>query len=265
MEENVILRLENVSVTYYKQVLIAGVFIDFKAHQITGIIGRSGCGKTTLLRCLNRLNDLIEGMRVQGKVLFKGEDIYQRGTDLVELRRRIGMVFQRPAPFPTSIYDNIAFPLRANGYPRAQIKEIVELALTKVGLWDEVKYRLNHNALTLSGGQQQRLCIARAIAIQPEVLLLDEPCSALDPVSTLEIEKLLLKLKEDYTIIMTSHDLRQVARICDEVVYMDVEENARGGKTGYVVEHNTVEKIFLNPDSRKTYEYTTAGLTGLTK
>ncbi len=251
-----VLQVENLSVLSQNHPIIAGVYLDFKPNYVTGIMGRSGCGKSTLMRCFNRLNDLVDGLKVEGNVLFRGKNIYSSDYDLVTLRRQIGMVFQRPAPFATTIYQNITMALKANGY-RGNLDDVVEEALTKVGLWNEVKNRLHKSALVLSGGQQQRLCIARAIAIQPEILLLDEPCSALDPISTLEIENLIYNLKQNYTIILTTHDLKQIARVCDEVVYMNLKENDQGQKTGFIVETNTVENIFLNPQNEETLAYTT--------
>lgn len=256
MTINSILQVENLSVFYQKHLIIAGVYLNFKLNYVTGIMGRSGCGKSTLMRCFNRLNDLIDGITTEGKVIFNGQNIYDSDYDIVQLRRQVGMVFQKPAPFPTTIYKNIAMALKANGY-RQNIDDVVEESLTKVGLWNEVKNRLHKSALTLSGGQQQRLCIARAIAIQPEILLLDEPCSALDPISTLEIENLIYNLKQNYTIILTTHDLKQIARVCDEVVYMNLQEDEQGQKTGFIVETNTVENIFLNPQNEETLAYTT--------
>lgn len=256
MTGNTILQVENLSVFYQDHPIIAGVYLNFPENHVTGIMGRSGCGKSTLMRCLNRLNDLVPGVSVEGRVLFHGENIYEPDCDLIQLRRRIGMVFQKPAPFPTTIYNNVAMALKANGF-RGNLDDVVEYALTQVGLWNEVKNRLHTSALNLSGGQQQRLCLARAIAIQPEILLLDEPCSALDPISTLEIENLIYQLKQNYTIILTTHDLKQIARICDEVVYMNLRENEEGQKTGFIVEVNTVENIFLNPQNQETQAYIT--------
>jgi len=256
MTINSILQVENLSVFYQKHPIIAGVYLNFKSNYVTGIMGRSGCGKSTLMRCFNRLNDLIDGITTEGKVIFNGQNIYDSDYDIVQLRRQVGMVFQKPAPFPTTIYKNIAMALKANGY-RQNIDDMVEESLTRVGLWNEVKNRLHKSALNLSGGQQQRLCIARAIAIQPEILLLDEPCSALDPISTLEIENLIYNLKQNYTIILTTHDLKQIARVCDEVVYMNLREDEQGQKTGFIVETNTVENIFLNPQNEETLAYTT--------
>lgn len=256
MTNNSVLQVENLSVFSQNYPIITGVYLDFKPHHVTGIMGRSGCGKSTLMRCFNRLNDLVDGLKVEGRVFFRGQNIYAPDYDLVTLRRQIGMVFQKPAPFPTTIYKNITMALKANGY-RGNLDDVVEECLTKVGLWHEVKNRLHKSALILSGGQQQRLCLARAIAIQPEILLLDEPCSALDPISTLEIENLIHSLKENYTIILTTHDLKQIARVCDEVVYMSLRENDQGQKTGFIAETNTVENIFLNPQNQETLAYTT--------
>lgn len=256
MKINSILQVENLSVFHQKHPIITGVYLNFKPHYVTGIMGRSGCGKSTLMRCFNRLNDLIDGITTEGRVMLNGQNIYTPDYDVVQLRRQVGMVFQKPSPFPTTVYKNITMALKANGY-RGNIDDMVEDSLTRVGLWNEVKNRLHKSALTLSGGQQQRLCIARAIAIQPEILLLDEPCSALDPISTLEIENLIYNLKQNYTIILTTHDLKQIARVCDEVVYMNLREDEQGQKTGFIVETNTVENIFLNPQNEETLAYTT--------
>lgn len=259
MNTNNVIKVENLTVLYQEIPIISGVYLDIAPQKITGIMGRSGCGKSTLLRCFNRLNDFVDGMKIQGNILFKEQNIYDTDVNLVQLRRVIGMLFQRPTPFPTSIYKNISMALKVNGYKK-NIDDLVEDSLRKVGLWDEVKNRLHKNAMNLSGGQKQRLCLARAIAIQPQVILLDEPCSALDPISTLEIENLLYQLKQDYTIIITTHDLKQIARICDDVIYMDVREDDRGYKTGFIVEQNSVEKIFLNPDNQETLAYTSGGI-----
>ncbi|MBF2058339.1 MAG: phosphate ABC transporter ATP-binding protein [Cyanobacterium sp. T60_A2020_053] len=256
---NGIINVENVSIFHESTPLVVGANIEIKPNKVTGIIGRSGCGKSMLLRCLNRLNDLVEGINVSGKVYFNGQDIYGSQVNTVQLRRAVGMVFQRPTPFPTSIYENIAMGLKVNGY-EGNLDEVVEDALQKVGLWHEVKNKLRKNAMMLSGGQKQRLCLARAIALQPQVILLDEPCSALDPISTLEIENLLYDLKNEYTIVMSAHDLKQIARVCDEVVYLDVQEDDMGHRVGFVVEQNSVETIFLNPTQSETLNYTRGGI-----
>ena len=238
---NSIITVQNLSVYHENIPLLLGVNLEIAENKVTGIIGRSGSGKSMLLRCFNRLNDLMEGIRVEGKVYFRNQNIYTSQIQPIQLRRRIGMVFQRPTPFPTSIYENIAMGLKVNGF-RQNLDEIVEDSLKRVGLWQEVKNNLRKNAMLLSGGQKQRLCIARAIALQPEVILLDEPCSALDPISTLEIENLIYELKDDYTIIMSAHDLKQIARVCDDVIYLDVRDNQLGQRVGFVLEQNSVEK-----------------------
>lgn len=250
-----IITVQNLSVFHEQNPLLVGVNLEIEANKVTGIIGRSGCGKSMLLRCFNRLNDLIEGINVKGKVYFHNENIYSNQIQPIQVRRNIGMVFQRPTPFPTSIYENIAMGLKVNGYGQ-NLDAMVEDALKRVGLWQEVKNNLRKNAMLLSGGQKQRLCIARAIALQPEVILLDEPCSALDPISTVEIENLIYDLKKDYTIIMSAHDLKQIARVCDEVIYLDVKEDKSGQRVGFLVEQNSVEKIFLSPDQAETLNYT---------
>jgi len=259
MEDNVILRTENLSVFYDGIPVLEGLNLAIYRNQITGIIGRSGCGKSTLLRSFNRLNDLVKGAQVKGKILLSGQDVYDKSLNPVEVRRRIGMVFQRPNPFPKSIYENIAVGLRVNGY-QGDLDEVVEYSLMQVGLWDEVKHNLRKNALSLSGGQQQRLCIARAIALSPEIILMDEPCSALDPISTLHIENLLYELKENYTIVVVTHDLKQAARISDYIAYFDLKTNENGAKIAYLVEYDRTEIIFQKPKHQSTMNYITGGV-----
>jgi len=220
--------------------------MDIPHRQITAFIGPSGCGKSTLLRCFDRLNDLIPGARVEGKMTFQGQDLYARGVDPVEMRRRVGMVFQKPNPFPKSIYENIAFGARINGY-RGDMDELVETSLRRAVLWDEVKDKLRASGLSLSGGQQQRLCIARAIAIEPEVILMDEPCSALDPISTLRIEDLMQDLKNDYTIVIVTHNMQQASRASDFTAFFNTEATEEGKRSGYMVEFNHTESIFNSP------------------
>lgn len=251
-----IIRAKDVSVSYSGITSLEEISLDIYPNTITGLIGISGCGKTTFLRCFNRLNELIRGATVDGNILFKGQNIYDKQVNPVELRRQIGMVFQRPNPFPKSIYDNIAIGLRTNGY-QGDLDEVIEYSLKQVGLWEEVKGNLKRNALTLSGGQQQRLCLARAIALKPEVLLMDEPCSALDPVSTIQIENLLYELKRDYTIILISHNLKQVARLCDYVAYFDIKFNTLGMRVGHLVEYDKTEVIFQKPNKQATRFYVT--------
>jgi phosphate transport system ATP-binding protein len=220
---------------------------------ITAFIGPSGCGKSTALRCLNRMNDLVRGFRFEGEVRFRGRDIYHRSIDPVAVRRYIGMVFQQPNPFAMSIYDNVAFGLRINRF-KGSIAEKVESALKGAALWDEVKDKLRNSGLSLSGGQQQRLCIARAIATEPEVLLMDEPCSALDPIATRRIEELMQELKKRFTIAIVTHNLQQAKRVADKTAFMYVDTSA-GGRTGYLVEYSDTHELFENPRERHTQEY----------
>jgi phosphate transport system ATP-binding protein len=220
---------------------------------ITAFIGPSGCGKSTVLRCINRMNDLVRGFRFEGHVRYRGKDIYDRAIDPVAVRRYIGMVFQQPNPFAMSIYRNVAFGLRINGY-RGNIEEKVETALRGAALWDEVKDKLKTSGLALSGGQQQRLCIARATATEPEVLLMDEPCSALDPVSTRKIEELMLELKKKFTIAIVTHNLQQAARVADRTGFLYVD-TTQGGRTGYLVEYEDTDRIFNNPKQKHTQDY----------
>ncbi len=249
-----ILRGENVAVYYGSTVAVRGVNLDIPENQVVAFIGPSGCGKSTILRCFNRMNDLIPGAKVKGKITFHDRDIYDKKVDAVELRRPIGMVFQKPNPFPKSIYENIAFGARINGY-QGDMDELVENALHKAALWDEVKDKLRESGLALSGGQQQRLCIARAIAIQPEVILMDEPCSALNPISTLKVEELIHELKEQYTIIIVTHNMQQASRVSDITAFFNVEATEIGGKIGYLVEWNPTEVIFQSPKQQATKEY----------
>jgi phosphate transport system ATP-binding protein len=223
---------------------------------VTAFIGPSGCGKSTFIRCFDRMNDLIPGARVQGQCLYHGQDLYAREVDPVEVRKRIGMVFQKPNPFPKSIYDNVAFGARVLGL-KSGLDERVERALTQAALWDEVKDRLKHNAYGLSGGQQQRLCIARCLAIDPDVILMDEPCSALDPISTAAIEDLMHGLKQDYTIIIVTHNMQQAARVADMTAFFSVEVGDGGLRTGILVEYDTTEKMFTNPGDKRTEDYVT--------
>ena len=253
-----IFQVKDLSVQYNQILALKNINLEIYRHQIMSFIGRSGCGKSTLLRCFNRLNDLETGAKVTGTIFLEGQDIYSKSLNPVELRRRVGMVFQRPNPFPKSIYKNISIGLKVNGC-KGDIDEIVEFCLKQVGLWDELKGNLRRNALTLSGGQQQRLCIARAIALQPEVILMDEPCSSLDPISTMQIENLLSELKNDYTIVIVTHNLKQAARISDYVAFFDVEFNEFGHRFGYLVECDRTEIIFQQPKERATIEYVTGG------
>jgi phosphate transport system ATP-binding protein len=248
------LKAENVSVYYGSSLAVRDVYLDIPKNKIVAFIGPSGCGKSTILRCFNRMNDLVNSARVAGKITFNGQDIYAKDVDPVSLRRQVGMVFQKPNPFPKSIYENIAFGARINGY-RGNMDELVERSLRAAALWDEVKDKLRASGLSLSGGQQQRLCIARAIAIQPEVILMDEPCSALDPISTLRIEELMQELKEQYTIIIVTHNMQQASRTSDFTAFYNAEPTEKGGKVGYLVEYDRTEIIFQSPKNKATQEY----------
>jgi phosphate transport system ATP-binding protein len=227
--------------------------VPVEPKKITGFIGPSGCGKSTVLRSLNRMNDLIKTFRFKGHVLFHGQDIYASGVDPVAVRRHIGMVFQQPNPFSMSIYENVAFGLRLNRY-KGDMNESVQRALERAGLWDEVKDKLKNNGLSLSGGQQQRLCIARAIATEPSVLLMDEPCSALDPIATRTIEHLMLELKEKYTIAIVTHNMQQAMRVADKTAFLGVDIS-KGGRTGYLVEYGSTQQIFEAPQEELTKKY----------
>lgn len=249
--------LRDVTVRYGTATAMQGVSFDVPRHEITAIIGPSGCGKSTLLRCLNRMNDLVAGASVEGIVLYNGEDLYDEEVDPVEVRRRIGMVFQKPNPFPKSIYDNVAFGPRLHGGIR-DLDDDVEQALRAAALWDEVKDKLGSNALSLSGGQQQRLCIARALAVEPDVILMDEPCSALDPIATLRIEDLMRSLSELYTIVIVTHNMQQAARVSDRTAFLTVEVDAASGeRTGVLVEFDTTERIFTQASDARTEAYIT--------
>jgi phosphate transport system ATP-binding protein len=249
-----VLSTENLNIYYGNFLAVQNVWLDIPKNRVTAFIGPSGCGKSTLLRCYNRLNDLIESFRAEGKVYFYDQNIYAPNIDPVEVRRRIGMVFQRPNPFPKSIYENIAFGARINGY-RGDMNELVERSLRQAALWDEVKDKLRQNGLSLSGGQQQRLCIARAIAVQPEVILMDEPCSALDPISTARVEELIHELKQQYTIVIVTHNMQQAARVSDQTAFFNVKTADKGGRTGYLVEYEATELIFNHPQKEDTKAY----------
>jgi phosphate transport system ATP-binding protein len=251
-----IFALNDVMVCYSSKPAVRGVSFDIGKNEITALIGPSGCGKSTLIRCFNRMNDLIPGATVDGEVLYHGQNLYAPEVDAVEVRKRIGMVFQKPNPFPKSIYDNIAFGPRVLGM-KGDMDGIVENALTQAALWDEVKDRLNTNAFGMSGGQQQRLCIARALAVEPDVILMDEPCSALDPISTGKIEDLMLKLKAEYSIVIVTHNMQQAARVSDKTAFFTVELSEDEHRTGRVVEFADTEKIFTNPDDPRTEAYVT--------
>ena len=252
-----IFKLEDVSVRYDGNLAVADVSADFAMNQITALIGPSGCGKSTLIRCLNRMNDLIPAASVEGSIIYHGQDLYASTVDPVEVRKRIGMVFQKPNPFPKSIYDNIAFGPRILGM-KGDMDEIVETALRGAALWDEVKDRLEDNAFGMSGGQQQRLCIARCMAVNPDVILMDEPCSALDPISTGKIEDLMLELKRDYSIVIVTHNMQQAARVSDMTAFLIVElDSTEKNRWGRIIEYDETEKIFTNPSDRRTEDYVT--------
>jgi phosphate transport system ATP-binding protein len=254
---DVIFDVDDISVYYGEHRAIRDVSLDLHLNEITALIGPSGCGKSTFIRCLNRMNDLIPTARVDGRVVYHGENLYAPEIDPVQVRKRIGMVFQKPNPFPKSIYDNIAFGPRVMGM-KGDMDEIVENALRRGALWEEVKDRLKTNAFGMSGGQQQRLCIARALATEPDVLLMDEPCSALDPISTGRIEDLMIELKQDYSIVIVTHNMQQAARVSDMTAFFTVELHDEGRyRTGAVVEYGETDKIFTNPDDKRTEDYVT--------
>ncbi len=247
--------IQNATISYGNYEAVKNVYCDIPRGKVTAFIGPSGCGKSTVLRALNRMNDLIESCSLKGRVLFDGIDLYAPNVDPVEVRRRIGMVFQQPNPFPKSIYENIAFGARINGY-KGDMDELVERSLRQAAVWDECKDKLNESGYTLSGGQQQRLCIARTIAIQPEVILMDEPCSALDPISTLKIEETMHELKKSFTIVIVTHNMQQAVRVSDMTAFFNAEAVEGGsGKVGYLVEFNETETIFNSPTQQMTQDY----------
>ena len=248
-DETLTLEVENLDLFYGSTQALHGINMGIPTHKVTAFIGPSGCGKSTLLRCFNRMNDLVDNCRVEGKITLDGEDIYHKNVNVAELRRKVGMVFQKPNPFPKTIYENVAYGLRIQGVKdKRKLDDSVEKALKGAALWDEVKDRLQENALGLSGGQQQRLVIARAIAIEPEVLLLDEPASALDPISTLKIEELIYELKEKFTIAIVTHNMQQAARVSDYTAFMYL---------GELVEFQDTNTLFTNPSQKKTEDYIT--------
>ncbi|MBW4509841.1 MAG: phosphate ABC transporter ATP-binding protein [Scytonematopsis contorta HA4267-MV1] len=253
-DTDTVLRTENLNVYYGTFLALKNVWLNIPRNQVTAFIGPSGCGKSTLLRCYNRLNDLIDSFRAEGNVLYDGKNLYSPDIDPVEVRRRIGMVFQRPNPFPKSIYDNIAFGAKINGF-KGDMDELVKRSLQQAALWEEVKDKLKQSGSSLSGGQQQRLCIARAIAVQPDVILMDEPCSALDPISTLRVEELITQLKEQYTIVIVTHNMQQATRVSDKTAFFNVEPTEKGGRIGYLVEFDDTELIFNAPKQKATQEY----------
>jgi len=242
-----VIRAERLTIYYGSFAAVREVTLDIPSHRVTAIIGPSGCGKSTLLRAMNRMNDFVPSSTVKGKLLYRGEDIYRPGFDPVELRLRIGMVFQKPNPFPKSIYKNVAWGAAINGY-QGNLEELVERALQQAALWEEVKDKLQDSAYALSGGQQQRLCIARAIALQPDVLLMDEPCSALDPIATAHIEDLIDKLKSQYTVVLVTHNMQQAARVSDRTAFMYI---------GELIEVNDTNIIFTKPGNKRTQDYIT--------
>jgi phosphate transport system ATP-binding protein len=249
--------ISDLAVFYGTFKAVRNVTLAITENNITALIGPSGCGKTTVLRCLNRMNDLIETARVEGRILYHGVNLYDKDVDPVEVRRRIGMVFQKPNPFPKSIYDNIAFGPKIAGF-KGNMDELVELSLQKAALWDEVKDRLKESAWSLSGGQQQRLCIARCVAVSPDVILMDEPCSALDPIATGRIEDLMHELKDEYSIVIVTHNMQQAARVSDMTAFFTAEINEEHDRrTGVLVEYDKTEKMFTNPGDERTENYVT--------
>ena len=256
-EQEVVFDVGDLSVYYGDFRAVRNITLPIYRNQITALIGPSGCGKTTFIRCLNRMNDLIEGARVEGTLLYHGVDLYDASVDPVEVRRRIGMVFQKPNPFPKSVYDNISFGPKIAGF-KGNMDDLVEESLRRAALWDEVKDKLKESGLALSGGQQQRLCIARAIATRPDVILMDEPCSALDPIATQRIEDLMQELLTDYTIVIVTHNMQQAARVSDRTAFFTVEVlGETGQRTGTIVEYDRTETIFTNPSDPRTEDYVT--------
>jgi phosphate ABC transporter ATP-binding protein len=251
-----IITCEDVNVYYGDFRAVTDVDLEFGKNQITALIGPSGCGKSTLLRSLNRMNDLVDGARVEGRVSFRGVDMYGKDVDAIEVRRRIGMVFQKPNPFPKSIYDNIAYGPRVTGMKVSNMDDLVEEALTGAALWGEVKDKLKQSAFGLSGGQQQRLCIARTIAVKPDVILMDEPCSALDPIATTRIEDLMDELREEYTIVIVTHNMQQAARVADRTAFFTaLADEGTGDRTGVLVEYGATAQIFESPRDQRTEDY----------
>ena len=248
--------VKQLDVSYSGKLALQGVDMTIYENQVTAFIGPSGCGKSTYIRCFNRMNDLIAGAEVQGEVLYHGQDLYGSGVDPVQVRRLIGMVFQKPNPFVKSIYENVAYGPRVLGMKK-NLDERVERSLQQAALWDEVKDRLKASALGLSGGQQQRLCIARALAVEPDVLLMDEPCSSLDPIATTRIEDLMHELKNDYTIVIVTHNMQQAARVADRTAFFHVQLRDDGGRHGILVEQGETAKIFTNPSDKRTEDYVT--------
>jgi phosphate transport system ATP-binding protein len=248
-KEKPVLDIADFNLWYGRKQALHAITMPIPEHKVTALIGPSGCGKSTLLRCVNRMNDLIDTVKIRGDMRLNGDSIYAPGVDVIELRKRMGMVFQKPNPFPMTIFENVVYPLRIDGErDRRVLAEVCEHSLRGAALWDEAKDRLNESALSLSGGQQQRLCIARAIASEPEVLLLDEPCSALDPISTARIEELISELKNDYTVVLVTHNMQQAARVSDYTAYMYL---------GQLIEYGDTDSIFIKPQSKQTEDYIT--------
>ncbi|RKN50340.1 phosphate ABC transporter ATP-binding protein PstB [Micromonospora endolithica] len=252
-----VMELSGVSVYYGAYEAVRGTSMPIQEKQITAMIGPSGCGKSTILRSLNRMNDLIPGARVTGSVTYHGQDLYAKDVDPIEVRRRIGMVFQKPNPFPKSIYDNVAYGPRVTGMKVANMDDLVEKALRDAALWDEVKDKLKSSGLSLSGGQQQRLCIARTIAVKPEIILMDEPCSALDPIATAKIEDLMFELSNDYTIVIVTHNMQQAARVSHYTSFFTAEVDEKQERHGRLVEFTNTSKLFTNPTDKRTEDYIT--------
>jgi phosphate transport system ATP-binding protein len=252
-----VLNLAGVSIYYGDYEAVRGVTMDIARNQITAMIGPSGCGKSTVLRSLNRMNDLIPGARVKGNISYHGQDLYAHDVDPIEVRRRIGMVFQKPNPFPKSIFDNVAYGPRVTGMKVDNMADLVERALRGAALWDEVKDKLKESALALSGGQQQRLCIARTIAVRPEVILMDEPCSALDPIATAKIEDLMHELSKDFTIVIVTHNMQQAARVSDRTAFFTADVDEAQVRHGRLVEYDDTSRIFTSPGEKRTEEYIT--------
>lgn len=251
-ERDVVLRVKNLNFFYGDNQALLDINLEIYRNKITAIIGPSGCGKSTFLRCINRMNELIEGARVEGEIIFNGKNIYDRDIDPVKLRRNVGMVFQQPNPFPKSIFDNVAYGPRMYGMRnRQKLNEIVERSLKHAAIWDEIDGRLSEGGMSLSGGQQQRLCIARTIAVEPDIILMDEPASALDPIATMRIEQLMRELAKDYTIIIVTHNMQQASRISDYTAFFNADER----RCGFLVEYGKTEDIFINPKDKQTEDY----------
>ncbi len=252
-----VIDVDNANIFYGNFHAVKNVCLQIYKHQVTAFIGPSGCGKSTLLRSINRLNDLIDSFKLQGRITYQGQNIYANDVDPVAVRRHIGMVFQKPNPFPKSIYDNIAYGVRINGLAKskAELDQIVEKSLRDAVLWEEVKDKLGQNGLALSGGQQQRLCIARAIAVSPDVVLMDEPCASLDPISTLKVEELINELKQNYTIVIVTHNMQQASRIADHTAFFNAKATDGGKRFGYLVEYDETQNIFQNPQEEATQMY----------